>query len=130
MPIRSKLTHCILCASPEHKAPNCPRREIGADAKAAVRAAAKEARLAAAVAKKAAVKAKADAKRLAARAVIMTTKARKADEDAWHNAVYNAILATVGPMPQTAGNYKNSRWAVAVDICVNCERGPLGCMCL
>jgi hypothetical protein len=130
MPVLSKLTHCVLCASPEHKAPNCPRRKLRADAKAAVRSAAKEARLAAAVAKKAAVKAKADAKRLAARAIVMATKARKDDEDAFHNTVYNAIVSTIAPMPQTACNYKNSRWAVAVDVCVRCERGPLGCMCL
>ncbi len=127
MPFLSRLTHCVLCASTEHKAPNCPRREISA--KAAARAAAKEARLAAAEAKKAAAKAKADAKRLAARAITIAMKALKDEEDAWNHAVYVALNA-LEPMPATAGNYRNSRWAVAVDVCVRCGRPPLGCMCI
>lgn len=133
MPLLSKLTHCPHCASPEHKAPNCPRRVLSAkaaaakakaDAKAGVRAAAKEA----AVSKKAAAKAKAAAKRLAARAITLAKKAFKRNQDAFHNAVYVALIAVV-PVPKTPGSFKNSRWAVVADICVRCERPPLGCFC-
>ena len=152
MPLLSRHTHCTLCASPEHKAPDCPRRELSAkDASAKpksdaaiARAAAKRAaaiaksdaakaiaaaKRAAAIAKSNAAKTRAAAKREADRAIIVATKERQANEDAFHNAVYLALNA-LQPMPATAGNYRNSRWAVVADVCVRCGRPSLGCMCI
>ncbi len=142
MPRLSRDTHCTLCASPEHKAADCPRRELSAKPKsdaAIARAAAKRAaavakraaavaKLAAAVAKRDAAKTRAAAKRAADRAIIVATKARQANEDAYHNAVYLALNA-LQPVPATAGNYQYSRWAVVVDVCGRCGRPSLGCMC-
>ena len=150
MPILSRQTNRAICASLEHKAPNCPRRELNAkDASAKpksdaakfksdaaktksdaaktksdagkARAAAKRA---AAIAKSDAAKARAAAKRAADRAIIMATKTYKARQDAVHYAVYVA-LSVLSPMPQTAGSYKHSRWAVVADVCVRCERPPI-----
>ena len=140
MPILSRSTNCVLCASPHHDKSLCPRNGGGPALKptvpkaaaakpksdAKVRAAAKRA---AAIAKSDAAKARAAAKRASARAIIMATKARRTQQDAWHNAVY-AALSALAPMPQTAGSYKHSRWAVVADVCVRCERPPKGCMCV
>ena len=122
MPRLSRELNCVFCASPEHKAPDCPHREISAKAAAA------KPKSDAAKTKSDAAKARAAAKRDADRAIVVATKARQIQEDAWHNAVYVALNA-VAPMPKTAGSYKNSRWAVVADVCVRCERPSLGCMC-
>jgi hypothetical protein len=136
MPILSRETHCAICASLEHKAPNCPRREPDAAIAKSDAAKARDAAIAKSDAAKAraaekrdAAKARAAAKRAADRAIIMATKAYKAQQDAVHNAVYVALSA-LSPMPQTAGSYKHSRWAVVADVCVRCERPPKGCMCV
>jgi membrane protein involved in colicin uptake len=133
MPCLSRELNCVFCASPEHKAPDCPHREISAKAAAAkpksdANKAKSDAAKARAAAKRDANKAKSDAakaraaaKRDADRAIVVATKARQIQEDAWHNAVYVALNA-VAPMPKTAGSYKNSRWAVVADVCVRCER--------
>jgi hypothetical protein len=123
MPILSKENNCAICASPEHKAPNCHRREP--DAVIAKPDTAK----ARAAAKRDAAKARAAAKRAEDRAIVTATKEYKARQDAVHNAVYEALSA-LAPMPQTAGSYKHSRWAVVADVCVRCERPPKGCMCV
>ena len=84
MPLLSRHTHCTLCASPEHKAPDCPRRELSAkDASAKpksdaaiARAAAKRA---AAIAKSDAAKAIAAAKRAARSAAKRAAAIAKSD---------------------------------------------------
>ncbi len=145
MPPLSKSKNCRYCASLAHKSDLCPRvdRSAAPTDAAIARAAAKRAtavaksdaakasaaaKRAAAVAKSDAAKARAVAKRAADRAIIVATKARQANEDAFHNAVYLALNA-IQPVPATAGNYRNSRWAVVVDVCVRCGRPSLGCMC-
>ena len=140
MPILSRSTNCVLCASPHHDKSLCPRNGEGPALQPTVpKAAAKPksdaanaraaAKRAAAIAKSDAAKARATAKRAAARAIIIATKARETQQDAWHNAVY-AALSAFAPMPKTAGSYKHSRWAVVADVCVRCARPRLGCMCL
>ncbi len=159
MPILSRSSNCVLCASPHHDKSLCPRNGGGpalqptvpkaaaakpksdaANARAAAKRAANiaksdsakaraAAKRAAAIAKFDAAKARATAKRAAARAIIIATKARETQQDAWHDAVY-AALSALAPVPKTAGSYKHSRWAVVADVCVRCARPRLGCMCL
>ena len=61
--------------------------------------------------------------------ITLAKKAFKRNQDAFHNAVYVALIAVV-PVPKTPGSFKNSRWAVVADVCVRCERPRMGCMCV
>ena len=139
MPPLSRLTHCTLCASTEHKAPDCPRRKLSdADAaKAAARAAAKEARAAASRAKAAdkaaakdAAKVKATMKRAAQRAALIAQRARVAQVQAVHTAVHAAFVHVGVAFHTTPANYRHSNWAMVSDLCHACGFPPGRCMCI
>ena len=135
MPLLSRHTHCTLCASPEHKAPDCPRRELSAkDASAKpksdaaiARAAAKRA---AAIAKSDAAKARAAAKREAQRAALIAQRERVAQVQAMHTAAYAALVGVGVPILTTPGNYRHSKWAMVNDLCDTCTFPPGRCMCI
>ena len=153
MPLLSRHTHCTLCASPEHKAPDCPRRELSAkDASAKpksdaaiARAAAKRAaaiaksdaakaiaaaKRAAAIAKSDAAKARAAAKREAQRAALIAQRERVAQVQAMHTAAYAALVGVGVPILTTPGNYRHSTWAVVNNLCDTCNFPPGRCMCI
>ena len=149
MPRLSKHTNCTLCGSPDHKALNCPRRELSAkeqrrvlakaaaasrkaaakDAKAAVRAAAKEAAASKEAAAKDAARTKAAAKLAVHRVAVALERVRRVQEQAVHAAAYAALVAAGQPVLATVANYRNSRWMVVCDVCIGCNLPARACMC-
>jgi len=153
MPFLSRHTHCTLCASPEHKAPDCPRRELSAKVASAkpksdaaiARAAAKRAaaiaksdaakaiaaaKRAAAIAKSDAAKARAALKRDAQRAALVAQRERVAQMQAVHAAAYADLVGVGVPILTTPGNYRHSTWAVVNNLCDTCNFPPGRCMCI
>ena len=138
MPL-SKDKNCRYCASLTHKSDLCPRvdrpppppppADPKAAARAAARAAASRVKVAAKAAAKEAARVKACLKRAVQRAAIIAQRARVAQVQAVHTAVHAAFELAGVAFHTTPANYRNSNWAMVIDVCSACGHPPGGCMC-